>query len=130
MDLLFSLSCVDKFQLILLIVSMWDIESSFSKPSNIAEGKYFLVLLLWAQTKSSSTTNDCLRHHWLLFPLPSRNRKFISFPWFVWTHSLHKQLWCCVFIFKEDPFFCCIKSIWIRHAWLLLSLQVMCRDVI
>lgn len=31
MDLLFSLSCVDKFQLIPLIVSMWDIKSSFSK---------------------------------------------------------------------------------------------------
>lgn len=91
---------------------MWDFRNRFSRLSNKAEGKYFLVLLLWAQTKSSSITKDCLHRHWLLYALPDEDIDFF-FLWCIWNHSLDKQLSCCLCIIKQDSIFCCSKSFWI-----------------
>ncbi len=64
---IFTFMSYDEFG---LIVSMWDFRNYFSR---LSKGKYFLVLLLRAQTKSSSITKDCLRRHWLLYALPDED---------------------------------------------------------
>lgn len=68
----FTFMQYDEFQCIPIIVSMWDFRNSFSRLNNIAEGKYFLVLLLQAQNKSSIITKDRLRRHCLLYALPDQ----------------------------------------------------------